>query len=57
MIVKEYGVITSNDDEYEEMPNFQYACQVANRIVTENPTMDAFVVIRYSNVEEQHYAS
>lgn len=57
MIIKEYGVITSNDDEYEEMPNFQYACQIANRIVKENPTMEAFVVIRYSNVEETDYVS
>lgn len=55
MIVKEYGVITSNDDEYEEMPNFQYACQVANQIVKENPMMESYVVIRYRNVEETDY--
>ena len=57
MIVKEYGVITSNDDKYEEMPNFQYACQVANQVVKENVNVEAFVVIRYRNIEENDYVS
>ena len=54
MIIKEYGVFTS-DDDYEEMPNFQYACQVANQIVKEDANIEAFVVIRYTNVEENDY--
>ena len=56
MIIKEYGVFTS-DDDYEEMPNFQYACQIANQIVKENVNVEAFVVVRYRNIEENYYVS
>lgn len=56
MIVKEYGIFTS-DDDYEETANFQQACQIANQIVKENVNVEAFVVVRYRNIEENDYVS
>ena len=57
MIVKEYGVFSSSsDDEFESMPNFQSACQLANEMIKSNLNDEVFVVIRYLNVEEHLYA-
>ena len=34
------------------MPNFQSACQLANKIIKSNLNEEVFVVVRYSNAEE-----
>lgn len=52
MISKEYGVLTSDNEEYEELQGFQACCKLAQKIVTENPLKEAFIVIKYTNTED-----